>query len=383
MARLDSTANVFGSVLELRNNTASPTYLGAINFNNAASTYPGQIGYFANHILAFRVAGEQRMELFGDGQLSVFGIGSRGVHAESTAAGGIGIFGFAGPGGTASSGNLNTGVFGESAQNNGNGVVGMANTGAAAYGIWGKSTDGYGGRFSGGNYGIHATSASGIAGYFNNLTVVESDSSVSKPQLRLHETQDGDYARLEFRAASQPYWHIAVGGGAANQMNFYNSTNGNVMTLAQDGTLFAKVLTITGGADIAEPFKMSEAGLPKGAVVIIDEENPGQLKLSTEPYDRRVAGVISGAGGVSPGLSLSQRGVMDGDQQVALTGRVFVQADTSNGPIKPGDLLTTSAKPGHAMKVTDHARAQGATLGKAMSALDERAGLVLVLVTLH
>ena len=62
---------------------------------------------------------------------------------------------------------------------------------------------------------IRASSASGTAGYFDNLTVVESDSSVSKPQLRLRETQDGDYARLEFQAASRPYWHIAVGGGAA------------------------------------------------------------------------------------------------------------------------------------------------------------------------
>jgi hypothetical protein len=147
--------------------------------------------------------------------------------------------------------------------------------------------------------------------------------------------------------------------------------------------LFTKVLTITGGADIAEPFHMSQRDLPKGAVVIIDEENPGKLKLSTEPYDRRVAGIISGAGGVNTGLSLSQHGVMEGDQHVALTGRVYVQADASNGPIKPGDLLTSSSKPGHAMKVSDYSQAQGATLGKAMSALKDGTGLVLVLVTLH
>lgn len=33
-----------------------------------------------------------------------------------------------------------------------------------------------------------------------------------------------------------------------------------------------------------------------------------------------------------------------------------------------GDLLTTSDTPGHAMKVTDHAKAQGTILGKAMTA---------------
>jgi hypothetical protein len=35
------------------------------------------------------------------------------------------------------------------------------------------------------------------------------------------------------------------------------------------------------------------------------------------------------------------------------------------------------------MKVTDHVRAQGAILGKAMSALSEGNGMVLVLVTLQ
>jgi hypothetical protein len=60
-----------------------------------------------------------------------------------------------------------------------------------------------------------------------------------------------------------------------------------------------------------------------------------------------------------------------------------VRADASQGAIKPGDLLTTSAIPGHAMKVTDHLRAQGAILGKAMSALKQGQGLVLVLVTLQ
>jgi hypothetical protein len=46
-------------------------------------------------------------------------------------------------------------------------------------------------------------------------------------------------------------------------------------------------------------------------------------------------------------------------------------------------LLTTSSTPGHAMKVTDHARAQGAILGKAMSSLAEGKGMVLVLVSLQ
>src|SRR5262249_43970234 len=118
-------------------------------------------------------------------------------------------------------------------------------------------------------------------------------------------------------------------------------------------------------------------------VVVIDEQNAGQLKLSERAYDTRVAGIVSGANGVNPGISLHQDEILDGGKNVALSGRVYVQADASYGAIQPGDLLTTSDIPGHAMKVADHAKAQGAILGKAMSALKEGKGMVLVLVTLQ
>ena len=149
------------------------------------------------------------------------------------------------------------------------------------------------------------------------------------------------------------------------------------------GTTRTSVLTISGGLDVAEPFQMNEDEVEKGSVVVIDEKHPGRLKRSTKAYDRRVAGIVSGANGINPGISLHQEGVIDGGQNVALSGRVYVEADASAGAIEPGDLLTTSHKPGHAMKVTDHARAQGAIIGKAMSPLAEGTGMVLVLVSLQ
>jgi hypothetical protein len=144
-------------------------------------------------------------------------------------------------------------------------------------------------------------------------------------------------------------------------------------------------ITILGGADLAEPFQISasEGEAPQGSVLVIDEENPGHLKLSDRPYDTRVAGVVSGANGINPGIQMQQQGLLEGGKNVALTGRVYVQADTSNGAIKPGDLLTSSNIPGHAMRVSDHAKAQGAILGKAMTGLKEGKGMVLVLVTLQ
>ena len=156
--------------------------------------------------------------------------------------------------------------------------------------------------------------------------------------------------------------------------------NGNAI---MSGTNTVRVLSITGGADVAEPFAMSGADIPKGSVVVIDDAHPGQLKLSERAYDKRVAGIVSGAGGVNPGLTLSQPELVVGGQNVALTGRVYALADAANGPIEPGDLLTTSSVPGHAMKAADSAQAQGAILGKAMSRLESGRGLVLVLVTLQ
>jgi len=158
----------------------------------------------------------------------------------------------------------------------------------------------------------------------------------------------------------------------------HNSTN--------VGRITTPVLEITGGADLSEQFDIGDSSVltKPGMVVSIDPENPGQLTLSGKAYDRKVAGVISGAGGVNTGMVMGQRGtVADGDLPVALVGRVYVWADASSGPIEPGDLLTTAGRPGYAMKVTDYDQATGAILGKAMTGLAEGQGLVLTLITLQ
>ena len=135
---------------------------------------------------------------------------------------------------------------------------------------------------------------------------------------------------------------------------------------------------------MAEPFDISGEQTRPGTVVVIDPDSPGKLMTSKYAYDRRVAGVISGAGGVRPGLRLGQKGsIADGEHDVALAGRVYCWCDASNGPIEPGDLLTTSDVAGHAMKVTDFHKAPGSVIGKAMTPLSKGRGLVLILVNLQ
>ena len=199
---------------------------------------------------------------------------------------------------------------------------------------------------------------------------------------------NGEYLMVDGNGGVQVYVgddgsgnDVQIGSLKAGVTNVacFNATDGKFMRMV------CSSIQINGGSDLAEPFAITKAKHPvaEGNVVVIDDANPGHLTLTDRPYDTRVAGVVSGANGVHPGIQMRQDGLLDGDQNVALTGRVYVLADTSNGAIAPGDMLTTSGTPGVAMRVTDHVRAQGAILGKAMTGLRDGHGMVLVLVTLQ
>lgn len=204
----------------------------------------------------------------------------------------------------------------------------------------------------------------------------------------LIESNDVYNPEINFQSPGKNGWAIYQSTGTGD-LSFFQSPLGNVVTIKNGtGHLAVKVLEITGGADLSEQFKINSdikdlLPLP-GMVVSIDPAQHGSLAVSDKAYDRKVAGIISGAGGVNPGMLMGQKGtVADGANPVALSGRVYCLVDTANGAIEPGDLLTTSDTSGHAMKVTDYTKAQGAVIGKAMTSLDKGKGLVLVLVTLQ
>lgn len=169
---------------------------------------------------------------------------------------------------------------------------------------------------------------------------------------------------------------IAKGGADAYAARF----QGNVLLQRQDTG--EPILELGEGLDYAEGFDVAdERDIELGMVVVIDPCNPGKLKLSTAAYDRKVAGIVAGANNLGSGVRL---GAGRYDHDIALAGRVYCNVDASQSGIEPGDLLTTSDKPGFAMKVSDYARAQGAILGKAMEPIEQgRTGQILVLVTLQ
>lgn len=267
-------------------------------------------------------------------------VGSRGVYGESSTL--EGVYGISGSGaGVAGRSTSNSGVYGESSAVSltAGGVYGIG-TGSGSIGVIGQSNLGTA-------VGVFGTSTS--------------------------STGFGIYAR-----------NTSSGGRAI-------FAEGNVDVV---GITKTNILQITGGSDLAEKFdvaidvakdgKISGNDAPRpGVVMAIDRLGSGKLVVSRTAYNRRVAGVISGANNLAAGLLLPNLSDAKNAHAIALSGRVWVYADATRNPIAPGDLLTTSATPGHAMKVTDHTKAQGAIIGKAMNGLKGGRGLILVLVSLQ
>jgi hypothetical protein len=296
------------------------------------------------------------------------GVNSNGVMGLAQAASGVN-YGVLGQSSSSTAGSA--GVYGRGATTgNTFGVIGESPSGAGGRGVWGKAT-----ATSGDAIGVYGESASG--GGFGVLgTISVGTASAGVRAISTANNGNGIIAEANNGTAAYAIWGKSIGG-------FAGYFDGKVQV---NGNMAARVVQITGGADLSEKFEIGDARsqIQPGMVVVIDAASPGKLALSTKAHDRRVAGVLSGAGGVAPGMLMGQSGtIADGDYPVALSGRVYVWVDASRGPVLPGDLLTTSNVPGHAMKVSNHADAQGAILGKAMTGLASGRGLVLVLVTLQ
>lgn len=264
---------------------------------------------------------------------------------------------------------LGIGVWGSHA-GGGWGVYGFSPDGR---GVYGNSTDGR---------GVYGNSTNNVAGYFTSNGTTLSAPTIYAFNTNTTATEPAGIA-IYARNAGGDATIVARNTGAGDAYRSLNAAGNVVYAVRNNGRVWTSAVQIYGGGDLAERFETSGEKPEPGTLMVIDEKNPGRLKPSSTAYDHKVAGIVSGAGGVNPGMVLHQEGVLDGDVEVAVVGRVYVKAVASNGPIRPGDLLTTSDTPGHAMKASDASRSHGAIIGKAMTALDEGTGLVLVLVNLQ
>lgn len=140
--------------------------------------------------------------------------------------------------------------------------------------------------------------------------------------------------------------------------------------------------TQASGADFAEQLSVEgqEADYEPGDVLVISAEADQTVALSGEAFATAVIGVYS----TRPALL---GGAPDTDDPlagvpVAITGIVPCKVSAENGPIQRGDLLVTSATPGHAMRAGENPP-PGTVLGKAMQALESGVGVIVILVTLQ
>lgn len=175
-----------------------------------------------------------------------------------------------------------------------------------------------------------------------------------------------------------------TGDGVFGESNTGVGVHGKGVRLAG---FFEGDVEITGdirltNADCAEDFDVAGMFRPEpGTVMVLGNE--GALYESQQAYDKRVAGVISGAGDYKPGIVLDKRQTSGNRQPIALIGKVFCKVDAQFGAIEVGDLLTTSSTPGHAMKTSDPLKAFGSVIGKALRPWTSGQGLIPILIALQ
>jgi hypothetical protein len=187
---------------------------------------------------------------------------------------------------------------------------------------------------------------------------------------------------------------IGVAGNSVNGVGIgvqgHTSTNIGVLGSSNGPGLAGKFIgdvEVTGdirlvNADVAEEFATSTLEtVEPGTVMVLDDE--GTVHPGDRAYDKRVAGVVSGAGHYRPAIILDKVEAPERRATIALVGKAFCKVDAQYGAIEVGDLLTTSETPGHAMKATDPLQAFGAVLGKALHSFSDGKGLIPILIALQ
>jgi hypothetical protein len=305
------------------------------------------------------------------------------------------------------------GVWGDSHAQGFSGVSGRNNHPNGGNGVWGGSDAGRGvtgvSRTSQGVYG-HSDANAGVVGESEGLDGVWGDSHA--------QGFSGVSGRNNHPNGGNGVWggsdagrgvvgvskvNVGVFGSSETFEGVHGETNSpNTAAVAGinnnsgvglygksargDAGFFDGNVTITGhlsfaGADCAEEFDLADDAAEPGTVMVLEAD--GTLRASDTPYDTRVAGVVSGAGAYVPGIVLDAQQPDSTRAPIALMGKTYCKVDAGETGIAAGDLLTTSAAPGCAMRVSDPARALGAVIGKALAPWRTGQGLIPILVTLQ
>jgi hypothetical protein len=260
------------------------------------------------------------------------------------------------------------GVFGVSHSQNNGGLFGT-NDSPGGFGVIGVAQhgDGIGVSGEGPNIGVRGTGRQGVVGLSTDYQGVYGHSVENAGVVG-----ESDKMHAIFGIS-----HAENNGGV-----FGANTHPDGWAGMFDGRIFVKDNLHCPKADVAEDFDaVEDPDITPGSVVSVDAD--GALTLARKPYDTAVLGVISGAPGSSPALRL---GTLASDRRrlpVALVGTVMCQVDADHAPVGAGDLLTSSATPGHAMRADDASSRVGAVIGKALRPLASGRALIPILAVLQ
>lgn len=321
----------------------------------------------------------------GSGGFGVWGICAtgHGVHGDSTSSRGVvgtsqsfhGVYGKS---------RDNVGVAGESEMMHG--VLGVCHNSSGA-GVFGTNDKGGDGVFGTGRRGVVGESVEfqGVSGKSTKNAGIVGESVEFHAVFGIsHSAHNGGVIGINDAGG----WGVV--GRSESNTGVSGESNTGVGVHGKGGRLagfFEGDVEVTGdirlaNADCAEDFDVSGTEkVEPGTVMVLGNE--GTLSASQHAYDKRVAGVISGAGDYKPGIVLDTRQTQGNRQPIALMGKVFCKVDAQFGAIEVGDLLTTSPTPGHAMKTSDPFKAFGAVIGKALRPLSAGQALIPILIALQ
>jgi len=321
--------------------------------------------------------------LYGSSSTGKFGIYGK---TNGTAASSCGVYGKA----SASSG-ATYGVWGQSASSSGVGVRGEApstgvqgvatSTSGLTAGIWGWTSSAGGA----GVYGTNQSSGSGAHG-IKGETLGNSGwaSGVygvahSADSIGVTGWNTGSGPGLYAWSQSGPGLIVkGTGGPGANLVEFWDQGDGALLwRLNTFGDVHMSGYVYAGGSDFAEMVPVRQEALEAGDVVALAIQ--GRLVKTHEAYQGSVVGVVS----TKPGFKSDLFRDIPEEEKVplAVIGIVPVKATAANGSIRPGDMLTPSNVPGRAMRA--RVPRPGTVIGKAMEALKQGEGKILMLVMLR
>lgn len=288
------------------------------------------------------------------------------------------------------------GVFGDGGKD-GRGVVGIATKATAVEGnskdgagVWGSSTNNEGAHAESNSSNTAAMAAFQLNKQSQTAAIFASNAGTGEGLYAtspngagvkgVSENREGVYAESKSSTTAAM---------AAFQLN---SESGTVAFFAKHmgnrtAARFEGDVEVTGdirliNADCAEDFNIgSDVMVEPGTVMVLGEKDA--LFPCQSPYDKCVAGVVSGAGDYKPGIVLDKQKSDRTRQPIALLGKVYCKVDAEYGAIEVGDMLTTSPVIGHAMKASNPSKAFGAVIGKALRPLKNGQGTIPILIALQ